>query len=79
MDNDGNVNITDVTRMVSSVLNERIMTTQTSGWRIYPSNVTLNSSNYLTIAGTRNVNNAISNVTSIDFLGVKVGDTNGSW
>ncbi len=48
-------------------------------WRFYSSNASLDDSNYLTVGLKRNYTNLSESLINQDFIGVKIGDVNGSW
>ncbi len=48
-------------------------------WKFYSSDMTLATSTYLTTGLTRSIFNATTDISSQDFIGIKMGDVNNSW
>ncbi|OHB17730.1 MAG: hypothetical protein A2749_01680 [Parcubacteria group bacterium RIFCSPHIGHO2_01_FULL_45_26] len=50
-----------------------------SSWKFYSSNATLATSTYLTTGLARTIFNTTSDISSQDFIAIKMGDVNNSW
>jgi len=49
------------------------------GWRFYPASVSLDTGNYLSVSTTTTITNLSADSSGNNFIGIKIGDVNGSW
>lgn len=74
---DGIIVLTDVTKMVRYILGmERF---PSGDWKFFNSDFALNESNYLSEGQIRQYAGLSADLTSQDFIGLRMGDVNNSW